>query len=267
MRICRSVALFSTIFVAWSALAQTPKPARPPDPERGRQFLGLGPAPDPAAAARGQTVFEGNCGFCHGKDAKGAEGPDLLRSSTVLHDEHGEGIGSVVKKGRVDRGMPAFPNLTDQQIADLAQFLHARVEAAANRFGYHILNIVTGNGAAGQQFFAAHCSGCHRPEGDLAHIGKRFTPEDLQAQFLYPTGGPPPTVRVRKRDGTAYAGTLQSLDDFTVVIQSASGEPQRFDRNAVSIDIQDPLEGHRKLLDVYTNADMHNVLAYLESVP
>jgi len=29
------------------------------------------------------------------------------------------------------------------------------------------------------------------------------------------------------------------------------------------VDIKDPLAGHRNLLDQYTDADMHNLLAYL----
>src|SRR5690348_7185542 len=55
--------------------------------ERGRQFLGLGPAPDLEAAARGQKLFVANCAFCHGQNANGAEGPNLVRSTLVLHDE------------------------------------------------------------------------------------------------------------------------------------------------------------------------------------
>ncbi len=76
--------------------------------ERGREFLGLGPTADPAAAARGQKTFSQNCAFCHGQNATGAEGPDLVRSAVVLHDEKGETIGPVVLKGRPDRGMPSF---------------------------------------------------------------------------------------------------------------------------------------------------------------
>src|SRR5690242_7164685 len=37
-----------------------------------REFLGLGPAPDAAAAKRGAPVYAANCGFCHGPLARGA---------------------------------------------------------------------------------------------------------------------------------------------------------------------------------------------------
>src|SRR3984885_1052620 len=49
-----------------------------------RVFLGLGPEPDKAAAARGAPLFQQNCAFCHGPQARGAEGPSLITSDVVL---------------------------------------------------------------------------------------------------------------------------------------------------------------------------------------
>jgi mono/diheme cytochrome c family protein/small nuclear ribonucleoprotein (snRNP)-like protein len=242
------------------------KPAPSARMEHGREFLGLGALPDEQAAARGQTLFVQNCGFCHGANAKGGEGPDLVRSALVLHDEHGDQIGQVVQKGRPDRGMPAFPSFSQEQIKDIAEFLHSRVEAAVNRFGYKILNVVTGDPARGQAFFEQHCTACHSPEKDLAHIASRFEPQDLQAQFLYPAlkeGGDGRTVTVTCGDGKQISGKLKSIDDFHVLFITSDGEFHRFATDEVKIELHDPLTKHRELLDQYTNADMHNVLAYL----
>src|SRR5208283_5990697 len=52
-----------------------------------RDFLGLGPAPDAAASARGEKIYAPSCGFCHGDKARGASGPNLVRSQIVLDDE------------------------------------------------------------------------------------------------------------------------------------------------------------------------------------
>jgi cytochrome c oxidase cbb3-type subunit III len=246
--------------------------AQSTDPEKrvehGRQFLGLGPRADPIAAARGQKIFSQTCGFCHGVNATGGEGPDLVRSSLVLHDENGELIGQVVSKGRPERGMPAFPALSADQITDIAQFLHARVEAAANRFGYKLLNIVTGDAAAGKAFFSTHCTECHSAEGDLAHIAAKFGPTDLQTQFLYPVlkaddDAAATTVTVKLASGETISGRLKALDDFSVLLWDSQGNYRSFDRSVVSVDLHDPLAGHRKLLAEYTNTSMHNVLAYL----
>ena len=235
--------------------------------QRGREFLGLAPPPDPVAAARGQKLFTQNCAFCHGANATGAEGPDLVRSTVVLHDESGDQVGAVVLNGRPDRGMPAFPSFTRDQIADLAAFLHARVEAAVNRWGYKLLNVVTGNASQGKTFFDQHCSSCHSPSGDLTNIAKKFEPAELQAQFLYPSRSKTPTtIDIKLPSGEHIHGTLKRIDDFRVSMWDASGEYHSWSHDSVQIQIHDPLAAHQELLALFTNADMHNVLAYLETL-
>ena len=257
--------LFLVLCAAAQPTKQQPLPSRL---ERGREFLGLGPAADAEAAARGAKLFSQSCAFCHGVKATGGEGPDLVRSAAVLHDEHGSVVAGIVSKGRPDRGMPAFPSFTPDQLRDIAEFLHSRVEAAANRFGYKLQNVVTGNAPAGKAFFEQHCATCHSPEKDLAHIAKRYEPADLQAQFLYPTGTKhtDATVVVHYPDGRTDSGTLAAIDDFTVTIRNGNSPTRVIDRQTATVDIQDPLSGHRDLLGVYSNADMHNVLAYLETL-
>lgn len=246
--------------------------------EHGREFLGLAPPADPAAAARGKTLFQQNCAFCHGANATGAEGPDLVRSTIVLHDEKGETISPVVLKGRPDKGMPAFSTLTQAQIYDLAEFLHQRVEEAANRFGYKMQNIVTGDPKAGEAYFngAGHCSSCHSPAGDLAHIARKFQPADLQSQFLYPAKvrdddedaiqARAVHVKITLPSGESVSGTLKRMDDFEISIWDASGSYRSWPRHSVRIESDDPLQAHRELLGKYTDTDMHNLLAYLETL-
>src|SRR5438093_13457639 len=86
--------------------------------ESTREFLGLGRAPDPAVAARGEKLYASTCAFCHGPEARGAEGPSLVRSELVLHDDKGEVIGPVLLKGRPDAGRPAMPSLAPEQTAE-----------------------------------------------------------------------------------------------------------------------------------------------------
>src|SRR5215472_378261 len=112
---------------------------------------GPAPAPTPeqlAAVERGQKQFQQSCGFCHGSDATGARGPDLVRSALVAHDLKGELIGEVIRSGRPDKGMPALP-MTGEQISDIAAFLHARSKEAVESSGvpsdYPIEKLLTGN--------------------------------------------------------------------------------------------------------------------------
>jgi mono/diheme cytochrome c family protein len=231
---------------------------------RTREFLGLGPAPDPVAAERGEKLYTPNCAFCHGMKANGGDsGPDLVRSPLVLHDEKGELIAPVVNKGRPDRGMPAFANFSDAQIADLAAFLHMKIDLAANRGLYKVLNVVTGDARAGAAYFQERCASCHSPTGDLAHIAAKFEPPDLQAQFLYPALPEPPKVTVTLPSGNTVTGRLKRLDDFNVSLYDSDGVYRSWPRGEVKVEVEDRLAVHRKMLDEYSDTDIHNLLAYL----
>ena len=98
-----------------------------------REFLGLGAPPDAAAVKAGEPLYQANCAACHGQNARGGEGPNLVRSAIVLHDTKGEEIGAVVKNGRPQAGMPAFPFLKPTEVYNIAEYLHQQVENAANR--------------------------------------------------------------------------------------------------------------------------------------
>ena len=262
--------------VALSLNAQeNPRPAGNRGAQRTRDFLGLGAPPDAAASARGEKLFVANCSFCHGAKATGGDtGPDLVRSGVVLHDDKGELIGPVIHNGRVNRGMPAFPAFTEPELYDVAEFLHSRVELAANRGTYQLLNVVTGDPKAGKDYFygAGKCSSCHSATGDLAHIGSKTTPGDLQQSFLYPRlaaghDAAPPEVKVTLPSGESISGVLKHLDDFTVSLYDKEGEYHSVVIGSnVKVEVEDKLAEHRHLLDQYTDAEMHNLTAYLSTL-
>jgi cytochrome c oxidase cbb3-type subunit III len=265
---------------------QRTTPANKPDAaaqEAVRNFLAIGAPPDAEAVKRGQAVFVPTCGFCHGTNATGgAAGPNLVRSTVVLHDGGtGKEVGQVIHNGRPGKGMPAFPNITDAQVHDIAQFLLGRTQAAANRMEYTIQNIVTGDAKAGQAYFAANCASCHSADKDLVHIATKYEPVDLQGRFLYPQTsnpfgqGPPPDPRAQKHvtvtlpSGQSFTGELVRIDDFSVGLRDGSGAYRSWvleDVPGIRVDVKDPLKGHLELLRQYTDADMHNVLAYLETL-
>ena len=88
---------------------------------------------DAAAVERGKELLAGQCGFCHGTNARGGSGgPDLTRSVLVQEDENGKQLGAFLQVGRPDRGMPKF-DLQDAQVQDLAAFLHSAIYLNSNR--------------------------------------------------------------------------------------------------------------------------------------
>jgi cytochrome c oxidase cbb3-type subunit III len=239
---------------------------------RTREFLGLGRMPDAKMAAEGAKIFGPNCGFCHGADARGGSGPDLLRSPLVLHDNQGEVIGPTVREGRPSRGMPAFSSFTDDQLRDIAEFLHLHVELAANRGTYKILNVVTGDAKAGEIYFngGGKCNTCHSTTGDLAHIGSKMEAPDLTQAFLYPgardnkDGSKSAKATVTMRDGKTVTGTVKYHDDFHISLYDADGKYHSIALDkGVKVQMEDTLVVHRQMLDQYTNALMHDLTAYL----
>lgn len=244
---------------------------------------------DQAAEARGKTLYIAECVTCHGSKARGARddapessrGPDLVRSLVVLHDRYGNGIGPFMAKGHPMQSGKASASLTQPQIRDLSHFLHAMVEETLRSGPYRQpVNILTGNAGAGQAFFngAGRCSTCHSPSGDMAHIAGRYDPVTLQQKLVFPRTasfgrggrGPvtkPVTVTVTPSSGGAVTGTLLHLDDFNVALRDSSGAYRSWKRTpSLKVEKKDPYQAHVELLEVYTDKNIHDVLAYLETL-
>jgi cytochrome c oxidase cbb3-type subunit 3 len=256
----KQVAMAATLLVAIIFLiAVANSPALPQQSE----------IPDPAIE-RGHKQFEQACGFCHGPDATGARGPDLVRSQLVAHDVKGDLIGGVIRQGRPDKGMPAMP-LPDAQVSDIAAFLHARAAQAQGSNGvpkaYPVEKLLTGNADAGKTFFngAGGCNKCHSATGDLSSVASKYSPIDLEAHMLYPSGRHT-TVVVTLPSGEVIKGPLEHSDDFMVSLRDASGWYRSFSRAEVKVELQDALAAHRELLGKLMQADVHNLFAYLETL-
>jgi cytochrome c oxidase cbb3-type subunit 3 len=223
-----------------------------------------------ATAERGRKEFTQSCGFCHGADATGARGPDLVRSPLVAHDVKGDQVGPVIRQGRPDKGMPALP-LSDAQIADIAAFLHERAMEALRSAGvpehYPVEKLLTGNADAGRAFFegAGGCNKCHSPAGDLAGVAKKYNSIELEARMLYPEGKHPTAV-VTLPSGEQIKGEVKHVDDFVIGLRDSSGWYRSFQRDRVKVELQDPLAAHRELLEKLTQANMHDLFAYMETL-
>jgi mono/diheme cytochrome c family protein len=246
------------------------------------QQQALTPASDPAAVERGRDLLGQQCGFCHGANARGGSGgPDLTRSALVQEDENGTQLGEFLRVGRPDRGMPRF-DLTASQHADLAAFLHSEIYLASNRRLYKILDVLVGDPKAGQAYFngAGRCATCHSPAGDLKGIGAKHDPAALQGRMVYPRrGGIPGSPAYEDRNavratitlpsGGAATGAIVRLTDFEVTIyDAAAGQQRSWLRNGTTpkVVVTDPLQAHMEQLLKWTDADMHNVTAYLASL-
>jgi mono/diheme cytochrome c family protein len=251
---------------------------------RGRQASPAAVPPPPTATAQsyspeqvraGQPIFSARCGFCHGRDAMGGEsGPDLTRAALVAADVRGDKIGPVIRGGRVDRGMPAF-NLSDADLAATVAFIHDqknRGEAVAGgRRAVDVADLQTGDATKGRQYFNTTCSRCHSPSGDLAGIAARLEGLALLQRMLYPTpaAGAARThtkVTATLPSGETVTGTLAYRDEFTIALTDPSGTHRAWPTSRVKFSVDDPLQAHAEQLGQYTDDDMHNVLAFLQTL-
>jgi cytochrome c oxidase cbb3-type subunit 3 len=225
----------------------------------------------PAVVEQGKSLFGENCAFCHGRDGGGGEsGPDLMDSDLVTSDVRGNKIGAVVRNGRPENGMPAF-KLSPQEITELAAFLHSRKKQSESRpggrRGVSVSDLQTGKVEAGKQFFngAGACSSCHSPTGDLAGVARRYRGLELEKRMLYPRPAPA-TVSITLPSGQTIAGKLAFQDEFTIGLTDEAGWYQSWLASQVKYTINAPAEAHVELLGKYTDGDVHNLMAYLQTL-
>jgi cytochrome c oxidase cbb3-type subunit III len=183
-----------------------------------------------------------------------------------------EEIGALLKTGRPEGGMPAFPSLSQDDVHNISQFLKMQVELTANRGTYgqtynSLRSQTSGDPRKGREFFEANCVACHSPTGDLAKIGAKFPQAALlQSRFIWPTSRGPEHATVTAKSGQTVNGTVLKLDDFDVALRDPSGEYHYWPRDQVQVQVEDKLGGHRALLPKYSDADLHNVTAYLATL-
>jgi cytochrome c oxidase cbb3-type subunit 3 len=225
----------------------------------------------------GQSRFASQCGFCHGRDAQGGEsGPDLTRSALVAADDRGNQLGPVIRSGRQDKGMPAF-SLPAADIAAIVAFIHdakSKAESAAGgRRSVEASDLQTGNAEVGKRYFAGAggCIGCHSLSGTFATVGSRFQGLALLERMLYPRSGrgsrtAPASVTVTTANGEKVTGKLSYQDEFSITLVDAEGWSHSWPAASVKITSDDPLRAHAELLARYSDEEMHDVLAFLQTL-
>jgi len=220
-------------------------------------------------AERGGPVFLQQCAFCHGRDAGGGEeGPDLTRSKLVAADTGGNMIASVIRDGRPEKGMPRFI-LSEADLGAVVAFIHdqkTKAEAlVGGRRGVDVADLQTGNADAGKAYFSAKCASCHSPAGDLAGVATRLEGLKLEERMLYPKGAKA-KVTVTLASGERVTGELAYQDEFTIGLRDSARHYRSWPASKVKFSIDAPAEAHVELLARYTDDDIHNLMAYLQTL-
>ena len=247
------------------------------------------PPVDQAAHDRGRAVWVAQCIDCHGSVARGSEkGPNIIRTTTVNYDRSsftpGSVLGPFLKKGHPTQSGKASASFTDDEIVGLAHFLRQKVNDTMRSSPlFTVGDIVVGDSKAGESYFSGEggCTTCHNAgRNNLAGIKTRIpVPVDLQQRMLFPGGfrgrgagpsaGPSPTaitVTVTPASGPAMSGVLVEQSDFYVTFRQADGTLKVAPRAGARVVITNPLQAHIDLLDKITDKQIHDVVAYLETL-
>lgn len=243
----------------------------------GAAAMMRGPAITPEMRAKieaGNGVFQQKCAFCHGRDAGGGEtGPDLTRSKLVIDDTNGDKIPAFVRTGKEGR-MPPF-DLPPADMDGIVAFLHEQHRKAVStgqRKGVDVADLQTGNAEAGKQYFegAGGCAKCHSATGDLAHVATKYQGLQLEMRMLYPRGAKSKatiTAAPGFKPGETVTGTVAYRDEWTLALTTADGSYYSWPTDRIKYTIDDPAgRGHAAQFPKYTDDDIHNLMAYMQTL-
>jgi cytochrome c oxidase cbb3-type subunit 3 len=249
----------------------------------GVQPIPSRPPVDAVAHDRGQALWNSHCIGCHGSQARGTEtGPNIIRTKTVNFDRSSQTPGSVLgpflKAGHPTQSGKPSASFTSDEVVGLANFLRQRVNDTMRSSPlFTVTNILVGDAKAGEAYFngAGGCTTCHNATtGSLAGIRARVnTPVDLQQRVLFPMRGRGAannpyavTVTVTPASGPAVSGTLVEQSDFYVTLRQADRSILVVPTTGARVVTNNPMQAHIDLLDRITDRQVHDVVAYLETL-
>lgn len=207
-------------------------------------------------------------------------GPNLLRSQLSLSDQAGENIIPIIEGSRQSTGMPAI-RMSAADAKAVSAYVRSVLATIGRQgmppsIGREAPSVLVGNAAEGKAYFATKCANCHSVTGDLKGIATRISdPKALQntwvagsrrtARFGGPAASDKVTATVTLPSGERIEGRLIRIDDFLVTVATADGTSKSFRREGDNpkVEVRDPSQAHRDLLQVYTDKNMHDVTAYL----
>ncbi len=220
-------------------------------------------------AAEGRAIFRANCAFCHGADARGGRGPNLV-SAPLAHGESDNAIETVIREGVPGTSMPSFSEFTPEELARITGYLKELSR------GVHREQNVPGDVAKGREVYARNgCAGCHRVGGegsvfgpDLSRIGAARSTEYIRESVVNPSADIPDEyhgVVVVKKDGSRVSGIRINEDTFSVQLRDAGQNFRMFQKD----EVREVREVDTSLMPAYKNLpanDLRNLLAYLNSL-
>ena len=225
---------------------------------------------NPQSIRSGMTLYRIRCADCHGLDASGYRGPDLI--SVLAAGATDERLFQVLRQGVPGTDMPAareFDTPDDDLLMIIAYLRKIGTVAPSET--------PIGNVENGARLFSAQCGSCHRVAGrggrigpDLTRIGTSRSRAALTREIRTPSEWIPPafeTVTVVTKDGQRVRGVKKNEDVFSIQVMNGRERIQGYMKSSLQDVIYDktslmPAFGPERL----SNADLEDVLGYLTSL-
>jgi putative heme-binding domain-containing protein len=222
-----------------------------------------------AQSDQGKALFRSNCAFCHGGDARGGRGPNLV-SAQLSHGDSDEAMKTVILEGVPGTSMPSFSEFTAEEVATIVGYVKGLSRGVSRQV--HVPGDVT----KGREVYASNgCSGCHRigDDGsvfgpDLSRVGAARSVEYLRESIVEPSADIPDEyqgVAVATKDGQTITGIRINEDTFSVQLRDMNQKFRMFRKDQLN----SVKEMDRSLMPPYTKlsaSDLQNLIAYLNTL-
>src|SRR5262245_3759341 len=182
------------------------------------------PTVTPQEVARGKTLFEAQCAYCHGADGDGGRGANLARP-VLRRAPTDEALFRIVNRGISGTGMPGNA-MSARETWQVVAFVRS--------LGRVKREPLQGDASRGAQVYeSAGCAACHTIRGrggatgpDLTDVGARSSPSYLRQSIVDPQADVSDgfkQVRAATRDGRRLAGVVVNEDPFSIQFRDGGG--------------------------------------------
>ncbi len=223
-----------------------------------------------ADVKRGQQLFLGQCGGCHGPQGEGGRGPSLQRPKLAKAPDD-ESLYKLIREGVPGTEMPGSWVLIAREVWQVAAFVRSLGRTAEET--------VSGDRARGADLYRTKgkCAQCHVIAGqggglgpELTEIGARRSARFLRAKLEQPEAQLPDgfvQVRVVAKDGRRLTGVRLNEDTFTVQMRDLNDRLHSFLKQDLKEFHKDwgrsPMPEYRT---AFSATEMDDLVAYLASL-
>jgi len=217
----------------------------------------------------GMALYRVICADCHGLDAGGYRGPDLV--TFIGAGATDERLFDTIRKGVPGTEMPAQrDDISDNDILQVIAYLRNLSTVAPTE-------TAVGNVDNGKQIFSQRCTSCHRVSGnggrigpDLSRIGVQRSRAALTREIRTPSEWMAPnfeTVTLVTKDGQRIRGVKKAEDVFSIQIMDTRERIQGY----LKSNLQEVVYEKNSLMPTFGTAqlpdsDLRDLLGYLTSL-